>query len=157
AWILRYEEVDLNADGALDWALEVVSNASHGAGTELVLLLAGAAEAQRLPSEGQFSWQIERSDPPTLWVVSEGDLEARAYRMAAGRLSATGGWVARSRVPQPHLHVQRVAFRDGAAVAYVEEPERFMEWLGFSQQPPGKIAARSDFAVVRVGPEGAVL
>ena len=157
AWILRYEEVDLNADGALDWALEVVSNASHGAGTELVLLLAGAAEAQRLPSEGQFSWQIERSDPPTLWVVSEGDLEARAYRMADGRLSATGGWVARSRVPQPHLHVQRVAFRDGAAVAYVEEPERFMEWLGFSQQPPGKIAARSDFAVVRVGPEGAVL
>lgn len=157
AWILRYEELDLNADGALDWALEVVSSGSHGAGSELLLLLAGATEPQRVPSTHQFSWQVERSDPPTLWVVSEGDLEARAYRMADGRLNATGGWVARSRALQPHLHVQRVALRDDAAVAYVEEPDRFIQWLGFSSQPPGKINTRSDFAVIRVGSDGAVL
>lgn len=157
AWILRYEELDLNADGALDWALEVVSSGSHGAGSELLLLLAGATEPQRVPSTHQFSWQVERSDPPTLWVVSEGDLKARAYRMADGRLNATGGWVAHSREPQPHLHAQRVALRDDAAVAYVEEPDRFIQWSGFSSQPPGKITTRSDFAIIRVGPDGAVL
>ena len=38
AWIVRYEELDLNADGALDWALEVVSSGSHGDALEAPLL-----------------------------------------------------------------------------------------------------------------------
>ena len=132
AWILRFEERQMDADDARDWILEVVWRNAHDTGSELFILSSAARGAARLVLEGVGSaWWVDAIEPAALWMLEGSAAKpiARAYRLHGERLSASSGLVVRSRRPLPLLQAQRQALDMGAVTARFGEGH--VVWRGF--------------------------